>query len=68
MDDVGSLQAKPHLNEYGANEDRDNGNGNRNVEGIDSNKEANFGYRDSENSEGEESDDENDLDVEDNCV
>ena len=65
---MGSLEAEPHLNEYGANEDGDDGNGNRGIEGIDSNKEADFGYRDSENSEGEVSDDKGDSDMEDDCI
>jgi len=67
-DDVGSIEAKPHLNEYGTDEDGDDGNGNRDVEGIDSNEEADFRYRDSENSEGEVSDDKGDSDMEDDCI
>src|SRR5216683_7528353 len=57
MDDVGSVEAKPHLDEYGTDEDGDDGNGNRDVEGVYSDEEADFGYRDSENSKGEASDD-----------
>ncbi len=67
-DDVGSLEAKPHLNEYGTDEGGDDRDGNRDVEGIDSDEEADFGYRDSENSEGEASNDKDDSDTEDDCI
>ena len=70
-DDVGNLEAEPHLDEHGADEDGEDGDdGNRNgdVEVIDSDEEADFGYRDSEDSQGEESDDEDNSEAEDDCV
>ena len=63
-DDMGNLEAEPHLDEYGADENGDDGNGNRDVEDVDSDEDADFGYRDSEDSEGEESADEDDSDGE----
>ena len=67
-DDMGNLDAEPHLDWYGANEDGDDGNGNKDVDAVDADEEADFGYRDSEDSEGEESADEDDSDGEQDCI
>ena len=67
-DDMGDIEAEPHLDKYGADEDGDDGNGNEDVEDVDADEEADFGYQDSEDSKGEESKDEDDLDGEQDCV
>ena len=68
MDDTGNLGAEPHLNEYVTDEDGDDGNGDRDIEDVNTDEEADFGYRDSKDSTGEEGKDKDISDREDDCI
>jgi len=68
VDDAGNLGAEPHLSKYIADKDGDDGNEDGDIEDVNTDEEADFGYGDSEDSEGEESEDKDILDGEDDCV
>jgi hypothetical protein len=68
IDDVWNLGAEPHLDKYVANKDGDDGSGAGDIEDVNTDEEVDFGYRDSKDSKGKESNNEDVLDGEDDCI